>query len=113
MKANLVLYITDMPTTAAWLDHVFGSYRENGEPFRDAAVQDAVLNVVRKQFPNEKDLLRYPNYLKLISYTHIMQPKYQGIREQGQPGPGPGHPSDHERPQTHPSQHGLLRHDAV
>jgi len=57
MKANLVLYITDMPTTAAWLDHVFGSYRDNEEPFRDAAVQDAVLNVVRKQFPNEKDLL--------------------------------------------------------
>jgi len=57
MKANLVLYITDMPTTAAWLDHAFGSYGDNGEPFRDAAVQEAVLKVVRTQFPDEKELL--------------------------------------------------------
>jgi len=57
MKANLVLYITDMPTTAAWLDHAFGSYSENGEAFRDASVQEAVTKVVRNQFPDEKDLL--------------------------------------------------------
>jgi len=57
MKANLVLYITDMPTTAAWLDHAFGSYSESGEAFRDASVQEAVLKVVRNQFPDEKDLL--------------------------------------------------------
>ena len=67
MKANLVLYITDMPTTAAWLDHAFGSYSENGEAFRDAGVQDAVLKVVRNQFPDEKDLLRY-QYNHLIEY---------------------------------------------
>ena len=35
MKASLVLYITDMPTTAAWLDHVYGSYSGEGELFRD------------------------------------------------------------------------------
>ena len=59
MKANLVLYITDMPTTAAWLDHAFGSYSENGEAFRDMTVQETVLKVVRNQFPDEKDLLKY------------------------------------------------------
>ena len=58
MKANLILYITDMPTTAAWLDHAFGSYSENGEAFRDASVQEAVTKVVGNQFPGEKNLLR-------------------------------------------------------
>ena len=71
MKANLVLYITDMPTTAAWLDHAFGSYSENGEAFRDAGVQDAVLKVVRNQFPDEKDLLRY-QYTHLIEYEKLI-----------------------------------------
>ena len=37
-----------MPTTAAWLDHVFGSYSGQGEPFRDQAVQTAVLEVVTR-----------------------------------------------------------------
>ena len=38
-QASLVLYITDMPTTAAWLDHVYGSYTGQGEPFRDREVE--------------------------------------------------------------------------
>ena len=37
-----------MPTTAAWLDHVFGSYSGQGELFRDEAVQSAVVEVVAK-----------------------------------------------------------------
>jgi hypothetical protein len=57
MKANLVLYITDMPTTAAWIDHAFGYYEEGGEAFRDSAVQTAVMEVVRRQWPQEKMLL--------------------------------------------------------
>ena len=59
MKANLVLCITDMPTTAAWLDHAFGSFSEHGEAFRDMAVQESVLKVVRNLFLDEMDLLRY------------------------------------------------------
>ena len=37
-----------MPTTAAWLDHVFGSYSGQGELFRDESVQSAVVEVVAK-----------------------------------------------------------------
>ena len=48
LQANLVLYITDMPTTAAWLDHVFGTYSGQGELFRDESVQAAVLEVVAR-----------------------------------------------------------------
>ena len=34
LSANLALYITDMPTTAAWLDHVYGTFNGEGELFR-------------------------------------------------------------------------------
>jgi len=57
LEANLVLYITDMPTTAAWLDHVFGSYSGEGEPFRDQSVQSAVVEVVARHIP-QPDLTR-------------------------------------------------------
>ena len=57
LEANLVLYITDMPTTAAWLDHVFGSYSGEGEPFRDHSVQSAVVEVVARHIPRP-DLTR-------------------------------------------------------
>jgi len=56
MKANLALYITDMPTTAAWIDHAFGYYQEGGEAFRDSAVQEAVWGVVRDAWPGEDTL---------------------------------------------------------
>ena len=56
LGAELVLYITDMPTTAAWLDHAFGSYSGQGEPFRDQEVEAAVLKVVGRHLP-DKDLL--------------------------------------------------------
>jgi len=58
MEANLVLYITDMPTTAAWLDHVYGSYSGSGELFRDQDVQTEVIKVVTKHFPRNTDLLK-------------------------------------------------------
>ena len=58
MEANLVLYITDMPTTAAWLDHVYGTYSGTGELFRDQDVQTEVMKVVTKYFPNNADLLK-------------------------------------------------------
>ena len=57
LGAELVLYITDMPTTAAWLDHVFGSYSGEGEPFRDQSVQSAVVEVVARHIP-QPDLTR-------------------------------------------------------
>ena len=52
MKASLVLYITDMPTTAAWLDHVYGTFSGHGELFRDQAVQSAVVEVVARHISN-------------------------------------------------------------
>ena len=58
MKASLVLYITDMPTTAAWLTHVYGTYSGEGELFRDADVGAAVLEVVSKHLPGEPELLK-------------------------------------------------------
>ena len=51
-SASLVLYITDMPTTAAWLDHVFGTYSGQGELFRDDSVQAAVVEVVARHIPD-------------------------------------------------------------
>ena len=59
MQARLVLYITDMPTTAAWLDHVYGSYSGQGELFRDDTVQTEVVKVVAKHLPQETELLKY------------------------------------------------------
>jgi len=56
MKANLALYITDMPTTAAWIDHAFGYYQQGGEAFRDSAVQEAVWGVVKDAWPGEEAL---------------------------------------------------------
>jgi len=56
MKANLALYITDMPTTAAWIDHAFGYYQQGGEAFRESAVQEAVWGVVKDAFPGEEAL---------------------------------------------------------
>ena len=56
MKASLVLYITDMPTTAAWLDHVYGSYSGEGELFRDQEVESAVVEVVGRHI-RDQDLL--------------------------------------------------------
>lgn len=56
MKANLALYITDMPTTAAWIDHAFGHYEEGGEAFRDEAVQEGVWGVVRAAWPGDQGL---------------------------------------------------------
>ena len=57
LQANLVLYITDMPTTAAWLDHVYGTYSGQGELFRDQAVQCAVVEVVGRHI-KDQDLTR-------------------------------------------------------
>ena len=79
--ANLILYITDMPTTAAWLNYAFGSvptydlgsvmsvwkslseklYGETvsaDEPFRDGEVGNEVMKVVQRHFPDDKELLR-------------------------------------------------------
>ena len=53
LKATMVLYITDMPTTAAWLDHVYGTFSGEGELFRDNDVQTAVTQVVQKYLPEE------------------------------------------------------------
>ena len=58
MEANLVLYITDMPTTAAWLDHVYGTYSGEGELFRDEDVQTEVVKVVTQHYPGNADLLK-------------------------------------------------------
>ena len=58
-SASLVLYITDMPTTAAWLDHVYGSYSGGGEAFRDEGVQTAVREVVSRHLPGETQLLKW------------------------------------------------------
>ena len=58
-SASLVLYITDMPTTAAWLDHVYGSYSGTGEAFRDEGVQTAVREVVARHLPGETQLLKW------------------------------------------------------
>ena len=93
MKANLVLYITDMPTTAAWLDHAFGSFTGDGEPFRDASVQEAVLKVVSKQFPSENKLLRYkqvhPVGVYLFFYFSLtigeIEAKASAVLAQGNP----------------------------
>ena len=53
LEATMVLYITDMPTTAAWLDHVYGTFSGEGELFRDQDVQNAVTQVVKKYLPEE------------------------------------------------------------
>jgi len=58
LSANLALYITDMPTTAAWLDHVYGTFNGEGELFRDSGVQSAVTEVVRKYLPDQTELLK-------------------------------------------------------
>jgi len=58
MKANLVLYISDMPTTAAWLDHAFGHYEEEGEAFRDTEMQELVSKIVKQHWPKEEQLHR-------------------------------------------------------
>ena len=58
MGARLVLYITDMPTTAAWLDHVYGSFSGQGELFRDEGVETEVRKVVAKHLPRETELLK-------------------------------------------------------
>ena len=81
-EANLILYITDMPTTAAWLNYAFGPvpthdssaalslwqgleeklYGESNmaeEPFRDGEVGKEVMKIVQKHFPGETELLRY------------------------------------------------------
>lgn len=78
--ANLILYITDMPTTAAWLNYAFGPvptydlgsvmsvwkslseklYGETAsadEPFRDGEVGKEVMKVVQRHFPDDKELL--------------------------------------------------------
>jgi len=78
--ANLILYITDMPTTAAWLNYAFGPvptydlgsvmsvwkslseklYGETAsadEPFRDGEVGNEVMKVVQRHFPDDKELL--------------------------------------------------------
>jgi len=56
-SASLVLYFTDQPTVAAWLDHVYGSYGEgNQEPLRDGALEDAVKGIIKRQFPEEEQL---------------------------------------------------------
>ena len=65
-SANLVLYITDMPTTAAWLDHVFGSYSGQGELFRDESVQAAVVEVVAKHISD-------PALTKLVPSPHLQR----------------------------------------
>ena len=58
MGARLVLYITDMPTTAAWLDHVYGSYSGQGQLFRDEGVETEVRKLVAKHLPQETELLK-------------------------------------------------------
>ena len=57
-SANLVLYISDMPTTAAWLNHVYGTFTGEGELFRDDGVQTAVREIVKKHLPREAELIK-------------------------------------------------------
>jgi len=78
--ANLILYITDMPTTAAWLNYAFGpvpTYDSSAvmtiwqgleeklygktlsteEPFRDAEVGKEVMKIIKRHFPDDTELL--------------------------------------------------------
>ena len=57
-SASLVLYITDMPTTAAWLTHVYGTFSGEGEMFRDEGVQNSVRDFVTKHLPQETELIK-------------------------------------------------------
>ena len=57
-SASLVLYITDMPTTAAWLTHVYGTFSGEGEMFGDAGVRTSVREIVTKHFPQETELIK-------------------------------------------------------
>ena len=72
-SASLVLYITDMPTTAAWLDHVYGSYSGGGEAFRDEGVQTAVREVVASHLPGETQLLKWvTNCVDSVDISHCI-----------------------------------------
>ena len=72
-SASLVLYITDMPTTAAWLDHVYGSYSGAGEAFRDEGVQTAVREVVASHLPGETQLLKWvTNCVDSVDISHCI-----------------------------------------
>ena len=72
-SASLVLYITDMPTTAAWLDHVYGSYSGTGEAFRDEGVQTAVREVVARHLPGETQLLKWvTNFVDNVDIYHFI-----------------------------------------
>merc|ERR1711892_55798 len=57
--AAIALYLSDMFTTATYLNHAFGSYpgMESEEPIRDDSVQKGVLELVRKHYPNEEEIL--------------------------------------------------------
>ena len=58
------LYITDMPTTAAWIDHAFGYYQE----VFDACCWGSSLNLLLC-FPGNSAML--PNWLIDASYMHF------------------------------------------
>ena len=102
LQANLVLYITDMPTTAAWLDHVFGTYSGQGELFRDEAVQSAVVEVVARHI-NNPDLTRLVPAPSSQPDSCNVEDLHWRPGEQCQPGPGPGQPTDHGRAEAGPS----------
>ena len=114
LEANLVLYITDMPTTAAWLDHVYGTYSGQGELFRDEAVQSAVVEVVARHI-SDPDLTKSVTVSSHRRVCQILcfQDLHWRTGEQRQSHPGPGQPPYHGGTETRPSQPRLLRDDAV
>merc|ERR1719481_1048897 len=57
--AAIALYLSDMFTTATYLNHAFGAYEglEKEEGIRDAEVEKGVKALVAKHYPQETELL--------------------------------------------------------